>query len=219
MNDYSQNVIKKIREYKCLDDYGILKCVCVRNQEGKVVAYLRPITENVDADMPEWITLLTKWRIENPSLSDNEFVPTEERTKRWLKNSIINSDDKILFMILDVTGRALGHIGLCDFDYEHRRGVVYSVLRGVSGVSAGLMEMSLRCLIEWSSNELGIESFELTTQKTNVKAIRLYEKVGFEITETIPLKKIVLEDEIRWVPDIDNGAKTEKYRVRMEYRG
>lgn len=219
MSEYSQYVIDKIREYKCLDGHEILKCPLVTNSEGKAIAYLRPITKDSDTAMPEWIKLLTKWRKQNPSLSDNEFVPTEDRTRKWVKDSVIYGDDKILFMILDVHGRALGHIGLCGFAYQERKAIVYSVLRGVLDAPGGLMEASLRCLIEWSKKELGIENFELNTQKTNERAVRLYKKTGFEIVEEIPLKKVVCSDEIKWVPDSPDKVNAEKYRIRMVYRG
>lgn len=217
MSEYMQYVIGKIREYKCLDGFKDLKCLDIKNTAGKTVAKLRPITVGSDLDKPEWVHLLTEWRRENPLLSENEFVPTEDRTKRWLNKTIIDSNDKILFMILDMSGNAIGHIGLSNFDYDNRKAVIYSVLRGVQGVIAGVMELSLRSLINWSKSELGIEKFELSTQKINERAIRLYKKVGFEIVETIPLKKVLLADEVQWIPDVCGSTNAEKIRIRMVY--
>ena len=218
MGKYKEFVVGIIRKYKGFENSSEVWSIKVCGDEGEGI-FLYPITKDYHRDIVRLAEVLTKWRKENPTLSDNVFVPTVERTTRWLDNSIVPDDDKILFLIVDEKRQLLGHIGLCNFDYITKCVEIYSVLRGVKNVRKGIMEQSLRCLLEWSKEELKMEQFVLSTQEGNEKAIKLYEKVGFVICDKIPLKMQVCEEEVKWIPCENKNDKSEKYRIIMKYRG
>lgn len=218
MEKYKNLVVGIIRQYKGIENSEKIQSLKVVGNEEKGI-FLYPITKEYKTDIPELIEVMTRWRKENPTLSDNVFVPTVERTERWLDNSIVPDDDKILFLILDEKKNLIGHIGLCNFDYCTRCVEIYSVLRGVKNAYKGIMEQSLRTLLDWAEKDLEMEKFILSTREGNDKAIRLYEKVGFVICDKIPLKKLVLEDEVKWIPSENKTERAEKHRIIMEYRG
>ena len=65
---------------------------------SEVVAYLNPIQynfEDLDYNLSE---LLSRWRVENPSISTGTFKVTEERTSQWLLSHVLGRKDRIIFI-------------------------------------------------------------------------------------------------------------------------
>lgn len=208
---------KIIREYKGMDGHEILHILPVRDEQLNLKAYLCPITCRIMEDYPICVEVLSKWREENPSVSNNYFEVTNQRTKDWVVNIVLADEKKILFLVLDIYGNMIGQMGLCNVDAQDRCTDIYAVIKGKKDVEKGIMELALKELLRWADAELGIKKFFLTTQKDNFKAIRLYQKVGFSIIRTIPLKMVEFENEIKWVETEEKFS--EKYDVRMEYKG
>lgn len=206
-----------IREYKCMDGKDIFRCIGVRNDQLRIMAYLYPITCKAADDFPFLIDLLSKWRKENPEVSNNSFEVSNERTAKWLNEIVISDEQKIFFLIVDSRGEPVGHIGLCKINEEMRSADIYAVLKGNKNSEKGIMTFCLRRLLEWARAELGINRFYLGTKSDNFRAIRFYERIGFVVTQTVPLERVQLKDEIKWVRTDKNNA--EKYDVRMEYKG
>lgn len=206
-----------IREYKGMEGFETLHIIPIRDGQSILKAYLCPITCKTIEDYPECIELLTKWRKENPTVSNNSFLATSQRTKEWVTNIVLADDKKILFLICDIYGRMIGQIGLCNVNELAKSADIYAVIKGQKDVEKGIMEITLKTLLKWAKDELNIQNFFLTTQQDNFRAIHLYEKVGFCIIKNIPLKKIQLEDEIKWIET--DQELSEKYDVQMEYRG
>ena len=58
--------------------------IAVKNTDETLIAFLKPICFTFREDMPEIPILMSKWRIENPTISAGMFKVTEERTISWL---------------------------------------------------------------------------------------------------------------------------------------
>jgi len=159
MKKYQKFIKNILDSYKCksYDDYLI--CLPVYDEGKKIVAFLRPITKNYIETIPNCVELMSKWRIENPTISTGKFTVTHERTQRWLDNLVINKNDRIIFLIMDFSGNYLGHIGYASFNYKKKSAEIDSVLRGVKGVMPGLMGFCMNTIIEWGKKVLHLNYY------------------------------------------------------------
>jgi Acetyltransferases, including N-acetylases of ribosomal proteins len=172
------------------------------------IAFLKPLTENNLVDSPtnhEIIKLLTKWRNANSNWYPTIFEATENGTKKWLKDQVINTDDRVLFMVETLDGIPFGHMGLY-------RGEADNFIRGRQDILAGGMTHALRAMLKWVFNDLNMNKLFLRVFLDNKKAISFYKRCGFKEVYKIPLKKTKEKNEIKWEEITgDNPDKAERY--------
>lgn len=178
---------------------------------------LCPITVDYRNQLPDCVHLLSVWRLENPSLSATRFPVSDARTERWLNAAILENELRIMFMIQDPEKQNIGHIGLSGFDFASETVRIDSVLKGVKTACPGIMTRAIESLKTWCRHELQARYVDLVVLEGNDRAIRLYEKCGFETVRLIPLKKIVKNGEINWVED-ESLENPELRHVRMQCR-
>ncbi len=107
-----------------LDDL-FTKGIRLVDDQGMLV----PICE-LHADDEDMIGLLGRWRAENAFAYPTQFPVTQEGTRRWLRNLLLDKEDRILFLVLDRHGKPVGHLGyasavnnrLRDGDRQRRAG-------------------------------------------------------------------------------------------------
>ncbi len=184
---------------------------------SEVVAYLKPIQYNfqdLDYNLSE---LLSRWRVENPSISTGTFKVTEERTTKWLLSHVLGRKDRIIFMIYSLEDEPLGHIGLSNINYNNNSVELDSVLRGVKSFLPGLMTFSTKSMIEFAFNYFKFSDIYLSVFSDNFQAIRFYENLNFEEVDKMPLMKIEKDDEIKYeVTSKNSKIKFEKYYLKMK---
>ncbi len=210
---------KILKEYKRSDKENILHLIPIY-QENVLVGYLRPITFDFKESLPGLVHSLSVWRRENPTAGTGTFIVTDERTERWLENFVLRNEKRIIFVIIDKESKYLGHIGLAEFDYEHRTADIDAVLRGVGGTHKGIMSAALKTIIAWGQRELGLKEIYLDVYDDNIHALNFYQKNCFEEVGRIALVKVCYEDEEKW--EIDKQMDpyiAEKCYVRMRYKG
>lgn len=203
--------------YKCKYRFDLLKCVPVYNSENIICAYLKPITKDYKITMPGCVSLLSKWRRENPTISTGTFEITDIRTGKWLEYNVIDRDDRIVFMIADLKGENIGHIGYSAFDYDRKKCEVDSVLRGEKGIYPGMMTFVMNSLLYWGIDCLKLEHIGLKVYSDNTRAVKFYELCGFYFVRRIPLYKVILHDEEKWeIAPEDYTGVIDKYYDEME---
>lgn len=216
MENYQEFIKTLFDSYKCKEKYDILKCLPVYNDDGKLVAYLRPITADYRLTIKDCAKLMGEWREQNPSISASTFKITVERTEKWLDNLIIGRDDRLLFMITLLDGTYVGHIGFSSFDYASKTAEIDSVMRGVKNIAPGIMTFALKTMLWWGKNVARIEHIELSTDFDNEKSLKLYRRCGFVDKKRKALVKVVKEDEIRWdVAEDPDMEDAERYTLQM----
>ena len=175
------------------------------------VAYLKPITKsNIKENIAnqKLVTSLADWRRNNQSWYPTVFTVTEEGTKLWLKNQVLDIDDKILFLVVSMDGIVFGHMGLF-------RGEIDNVLRGITGIVDGGMTHGLSALLNFCYTDLEIKKLSLRVFSDNARALHYYKNCGFYKTGMIPLKKSEEANCIKWEPspDIDISIAERSYCV------
>lgn len=188
-----------------------------RNREK--IADLIPLTKKNLIDNKEnkrIIKLLMDWREKNSKWFDI-FKVTEEGTKKWLKEKVIECNDRILFLIQTLDGSFIGHLGLYRFDVEDQSCELDNVIRGEKNAIPGLMTYAAKALMIWSFDSLKLKAMNLRVFSDNVKAVTLYERCGFKKIREIPLEKTVKGGNIRW-EEVADSSKKDVSRYFSQYR-
>ena len=182
---------------------------------GRQIARLEPVSWR-DADNSNSIRLLAQWREGASEAFPVVFPVTLEGTKNWLRKQLLELSDRLLFWVVSEQGEKIGHAGLFRFDFESRQTEIDNIVRGVPGVSPGAMEAAVRTLIDWSIAELEIRDVFLRVFSDNPRAIRLYERCGFQETMRMPLARVQDGEIVRWI-EVDGTYRgpVKRYFVTM----
>jgi perosamine synthetase len=170
-----------------IDESGLLVPVCKFHQRDS-----------------ELLRKLTEWRNENVDAYPTQFVATIESTTAWMEDRLLAVKDRVLFLIADSQGKAVGHIGfnnccLNPFEFE-----IDNVVRGDRTAIKGIVSKAMIALMEWARKTLNVGQFSLRVMDDNLHAIEFYKRNEFVEDRRIPL---VREDK--------NG--TVSYRDATEY--
>jgi len=147
-------------------------------QKDVVVAILRVISKS-SLQNPSEIKKLASWRRKSSRWFPSQFRVTLRGTKRWSQTQLLDKEDRILFMIEDLTGEAIGHLGFYRFDFAMYSCEVDNVIRGKAGIP-GLMTSAIKVMCSWGMSVLGIRSYYLQCFPNNTKAMALYRRCGFK---------------------------------------
>lgn len=150
-----------------------------------VRALLRPIATLPGATDAVDVRLLSEWRNRHVKSFLTEFVADDARTAAWL-GAVVHADGgKMLFMLDDLDGQRLGHLGLGFIDWQAHYGEADAIVSG--GLSPpGLMKLALRTLLRWAGDQLGLQTLAVRVRSDN-PAVAFYEKVGFREFKRVPL--------------------------------
>lgn len=220
MERFRKTVNRTLYAYKRKSKNDYLVLLPIYDKGAQVVAFLRPITKDFRVTTPECVALLSKWRVENPSIATGTFEVTHERTEKWLDNLVIENDNRILFLIQAIDGSYLGHIGFAAFDDKKEGAEIDSVLRGVKDTSPGLMEWAMETIMQWGKDVLRLKEISLKVFSDNLHAIAFYKRCGFREDILIPLIKVVLPGEEKWeIATPEESAEAGRYYLQMIYEG
>lgn len=210
--EYIGQLFDKIKRVDVNDEMMLIPVV---NDEGNAEAFLKPITYDYETLFPDCVYYMSKWRRENPSLSNSVFTVTDERTKKWLDNLILRRKDRLLFFIDTIDNRHIGHIAYSSFDFTSRTAEIDAVLRG-EDILPGIMTKTIKSMIKWADKNLLLQNLQIRVNDDNSKAIALYERCGFKAISKIPLFRRELDGETRWDEDEDRDlTEAERYELLM----
>jgi RimJ/RimL family protein N-acetyltransferase len=178
-----------------------------------VAGMLRPVATRLERVSPDDVRALTEWRNRFVQAFLTEFHATEERTRRWLVESVGPDDSRILFMLDDAGGRTVGYMGLAFIDWKTGYAEADAVVRGADAPH-GLVTRALRTMWRWGRAGLGLSRLGVRVRSDN-SAIAFYEKAGFREVRRGPLRRMEAADGVRWVEDA-SLADGELSLVHME---
>lgn len=160
---------------------------------------LRPVATQPGATSPEDVRALTDWRNRFVRSFLSEFVADEERTERWLVESVGRDDTRILFMVEDGDGHTVGYMGLAFIDWETGYAEADAIVRG-GDAPPGLFTRGLETMWSWGSDALGLTRMGVRVRSDN-PAIAFFQKMGFRERGRVPLRREQEGDGLRWVED------------------
>ena len=177
--------------------------------------YLLPVCEAHLQDA-ELLQKLTEWRNINVEVYPTQFTATVDSTRAWMKDRLLAVPDRMLYLVVDNTGKVVGHLGFngClndDFLFE-----IDNVIRGVHGVSKGLFSKAMISLIEWTRKTINVNGFFLRVMDDNLKAIEFYKRNSFFEECRIPLVRETKADVVSYREGKAGDRKSKDF-VRMKY--
>jgi len=177
-----------IRALKGLDSGAETESIPIVDETGKVLGALRPIdaTSAEDDRVPG---LLAVWRNSFAHRFLTQFEATPRGMREWLNTTVIPADDRILFLVLDGSGKPVGYCGTREVT-EHAAELAVMV-RGESGGGRRMMLLAEVTLLNWMYNVLGVGSVWLQVFSDNQMASMLHEMVGFAVSKTYRMTKTV----------------------------
>ena len=152
--------------------------------------YLLPVGE-VHADDETLIDLITRWRAENSFAFPTRFPVSAERTSRWLRERLLEVDDRLLFLVLTPRGVVVGHLGIAGALSGDERVEIDNVVRGEKKAEPGMMSVAMQALLTWIDERLGPRQIYLRVLGSNRHAVAFYERLHFETIDSVPLGRIV----------------------------
>jgi RimJ/RimL family protein N-acetyltransferase len=151
---------------------------------------------------PTFFDVIIEWR-NDPDI--NKYFITrdafsQEQQARWYAKYVQDETD-MTFMIVSKTGIVLGMAGLYNIDKQGRTAEFGRLLIGAKKYrGSGFGKEACRMLLKLAFETLNLKQVYLSVYDWNVKAVGLYDALGFRIE-----KKMILGEE--------NGKKQSTYKM------
>jgi perosamine synthetase len=170
---------------------------------GEGFGYLVPVCK-LHAEDEYLIGLLTAWRERNQAVFPTRFPTSVDRTRRWLRDRVLDADDRVMFLVLDRHGHLVGHLGFADALNDRFTIKADNMIRGTPWGGRGLMRAAMATEILWAQGVLGARVVQAPILADNGRTIRFFEDLGFRHTRDIPLRRRRVGDHVVLTP-VDDG--------------
>jgi len=127
---------------------------------------------------------LVDWRINARFHGDGAI--DVDGTKIWLAQSVLNRNDRILFLVVDEHGFRHGHLGLWMRDSKTLE--LDNVIKNPGSDVKGVMSSAAQSIGRWAHEFLGAQSLSLRVASDNFHAIHFYSELGYQELRRLPLE-------------------------------
>jgi len=135
------------------------------------------------------IAKLAAWRLVNNWAYPTQFQPTYESTASWLRNQVLNVEDRIMFLVCDrPPAVVVGHIGFAQARDDEQSLKIDNCMRGVKGGYPGIMSSGARALISWAKDSLQARLIVVPVFQDNMHMIQFLARLGFQKGPVTPLR-------------------------------
>ena len=101
----------------------------------------------------------------------------EEKTRRWFHANQDRTDR--YDAVIELDGVPVGVIGLLGIDWKNSKAEYYVTLGEAAAAGKGVATIASRQLLTYAFDELGLNRVYLFTERDNLPAQRLFERIGF----------------------------------------
>ncbi|OHB58196.1 MAG: hypothetical protein A2173_03600 [Planctomycetes bacterium RBG_13_44_8b] len=216
-DDFKKKVVEILKRFKFNFSENSDEFKISLYDKDKKIGFLRPITNLLGEDEENYVKLLSQWRSDNWQAYPTVFKVTHEGTRKWIKEQLVEREDRILFMIIANNNYPIGHLGLSNFNFGKKEAEIDNVVRGVKNTFPGALTLALNTVNDWAFNKLGLVKLFLRVFYDNTHAIKFYERCGFKGIKKIPLRKIVDGDVVKFEElSKDEESLSNRYFYLME---
>lgn len=139
------------------------------------------------------IPLITRWWNDGNLMKDMGFVNgmgvTESGLYSRFENQLKNNNallERRIYIITDIkTGKAIGELQYGELDLESKKCRIAIKISEIEYQGKGLGEEALIHFIKYLKSEFGLKKIEIDTIHDNIRAYRLYKKLGFKEVQRI----------------------------------
>lgn len=146
----------------------------VRDPAGVIVGALTPINTS-SLENGTLMESITRWRIENAAAFASQFSPTVDRTRAWLRDTVLPADDRVLLVIRHGE-RLIGHVGFRDLMANTYQGD--NLVRGERGGGINFMRHALWAFHAWAMRYFGVRQSWSRILAQNAAAIEFNGSLG-----------------------------------------
>lgn len=144
---------------------------------GKII--LRPLEPEDLEFLYQWENDPSIWQVSNTLVPFSRYI-----LKQYLEESHrdIFETKQLRLIIEDSKGQATGALDLFDFDPYHRRAGIGILIYNKDDRGKGLATDALTLISKYAVEVLGLHQLFANITTDNVASIRLFEKVGFQLS-------------------------------------
>ncbi|MDP2586435.1 MAG: GNAT family N-acetyltransferase [Candidatus Komeilibacteria bacterium] len=150
-------------------------------RDNKIISdrlYLRLLTlADASAEYAGWL--------KDPEV--NKFLETRDSSIEDLQNFIqkqINDQNSLFYGIFDKSNdKHIGNLKLEPIDWPNKKAVFGILLGDKNYWGKGIGTEATQLIVDYAFGDMGLEQIQLGVIDSNHRAIRVYEKVGFKVTE------------------------------------
>ena len=195
-----------------LDDM-LAKSVALADDAG----YLVPVCELHSDDGP-LIERLAQWREASSFAFPTQFPVTVDGTRTWLRERLLDVEDRLLFLILDRHGRPVGHLGYASAINDERCMEIDNVVRGEADAPRGIMSRAMQAVLDWAEELFAPETIFLRVFSDNEHAVAFCRALGFRDDTLITMRRHQDGETVAYRElDGDDDAEPDKHFLRMVY--
>lgn len=200
--------LKSTRRY----DEALVRSIPLADGAG----YLVPVCELHTTDEAS-IERFSACRAADPFASPAQLPRTDVGTRSWLRERLLDLEDRILFLVLDAHGAPVGHLGLSDGLGERAELEITDVVRGAAEAPAEIMSHAMTALLEWARETLGPEAVYVRVSGDDAHAIEFHERLGFVRTTETPLRRHENGETVEFrAVETSDAAPPDKVLVRLD---
>jgi perosamine synthetase len=112
------------------------------------------------------------------SIYPDSTIATLDSTKNWMNGSVVNNEDRILFLVVDTSGKIHGHLGIW---YRNELTVeLDNVLKSKDSNIPGLFSAAVEALEKWINEVINLSEISLRVLESNEHAVKFYQKLGYK---------------------------------------
>lgn len=202
---------------KLVEDLKLKKNLIYENDDISI----RVLTRNVDEETYQNdIKLITKLRNLYYYCYQTQFIATEFRTNKWISEYYMNNSDEIMFMIeLKKSKSCIGHFSYQGYNTIKKNGFceLSKIAKNPNIIGTSYFYYNgLYESIIWIKKNLNVKIIKLKVFVENVKAIKLYKKLGFVETDIEYLDFKIKNNELHWIVT-GNKNSMKKLIIMIKY--
>lgn len=161
------------------------------------------------------IDKMSNWRNENSEFFLDNFKTDFKGTKKWLKSTILDNEDRILFFIFDKLGNLKGHIGFQNcknfsnlFEFDHLT---------CDQIEIDDKNIIIETLINWARDTINVENFIVKIISDHKDQISFYENLDFKIINEKSTIENFKPNEVKYLTTLDQNIKKNKKLSSLIY--
>lgn len=137
----------------------------------------------------QYVKEMAMWRFESRNSFFARFPLSVESFSSYLMTHAIEDQCNVTFAVMQNHSELLGHAGLSSVNGH--QATIDAVMIRPENRSSGLAQISLQTLVSWAQKALSVKRFQLEVLSSNESAIKLYSRLGFEISSRRNLREVV----------------------------
>ena len=134
--------------------------------------------------LPHYVEWLNDWEVRKFLAATLPQPITLQDEEDWFNRQRGDKDSLIFAILTSGEGRLIGNCGLHQIDWTNRHAIFGIFIGDKNYWGKGYGTDATRALLRYAFKEAGLRRIELQVFDFNPRAIRVYEKVGFQMEGT-----------------------------------